>query len=273
MGERCSEPGERRGGEWATMAQWLLDEYPHGFDLGTGIVRKPTPMDVELALASLYGSGFHDAEELKAGARRLRDLQEQRADFERLYAVSATLAGAESLTEGLPQIVGTICTYLDAQIGVVFLYQPDDHSLKIMSPMWVNGHTLDVGDLKIRVTSGGIIPQVFRSGKALHLENIDDNPDKFGVVGELGMSEALIAPLRVEGFNVGVIAIGDPVAELRSPSSGSFLTLQKTKSGASSRVASSASCSSSNWSRSAARSSIGTPNCHVSTSSPSSSTT
>ena len=159
---------------------------------------------------ALIGTEFE--REAKAGAKRLRDLQEQRSDFERLYAVSATLAGAESLTEGLPQIVGTICTYLDAQIGVVFLYQPDDHSLKIMSPMWVNGHTLDVGDLKIRVTSGGIIPQVFRSGKALHLEDIDANPDKFGVVGELGMSEALIAPLRVEGFNVGVIAIGDPVA-------------------------------------------------------------
>ena len=146
------------------------------------------------------------------GANRLRDLQDQRADFERLYAVSATLASAESLTEGLPQIVGTICNYLEAQIGVVFLYQPDDHSLKIMSPMWVNGHTLDVGDMKIRVTSGGIIPQVFRSGKALHLESIDENPDNFGVVGELGMSEALIAPLRVEGFNVGVIAVGDPLS-------------------------------------------------------------
>ena len=159
---------------------------------------------------ALIGTEFE--REARRGAGRLKDLQSQRADFERLYAVSATLAGAESLTEGLPQIVGTICTYLEAQIGVVFLYQPDDHSLKIMSPMWVNGHTLDVGDLKIRVTSGGIIPQVFRSGKALHLENIAANPDNFGVVGELGMSEALIAPLRVEGFNVGVIAVGDPVA-------------------------------------------------------------
>ncbi|HEY5649978.1 MAG TPA: ATP-binding protein [Acidimicrobiia bacterium] len=159
---------------------------------------------------ALIGTEFE--REAKRGAERLRDLQEQRADFERLYAVSATLASAESLTEGLPQIVGTICTYLDAQIGVVFLYQPDDHSLKIMSPMWVNGHTLDVGDLKIRVTNGGIIPQVFRSGKAIHLEDIESNPDKFGVVGELGMSEALIAPLRVEGFNVGVIAVGDPTA-------------------------------------------------------------
>lgn len=170
---------------------------------------------------ALIGTEFE--REARRGAERLKDLQSQRADFERLYAVSATLAGAESLTEGLPQIVGTICTYLEAQIGVVFLYQPDDHSLKIMSPMWVNGHTLDVGDLKIRVTSGGIIPQVFRSGKALHLENIAANPDNFGVVGELGMSEALIAPLRVEGFNVGVIAVGDPVAGSFHPDQSSDL--------------------------------------------------
>lgn len=157
----------------------------------------------------LIGSEFE--KEARRGAERLRDLQDQRADFERLYAVSATLASAESLTEGLPQIVGTICNYLEAQIGVVFLYQPDDHSLKIVSPMWVNGHTLEVGDLKIRVTGGGLLPQVFRSGRAMHLEDIDENPETFGIVGELGMREALIAPLRVEGFSVGVIAVGDPI--------------------------------------------------------------
>jgi signal transduction histidine kinase len=168
---------------------------------------------VVAAATALIGSEFERATERNLA--RLAELKAQQLDFERLYAVSATLAGAESLSEGLPQMVGTICRYLDAQVGVVFLYQPDDHSLEVMSPMWVNGHTLEVERLKVRVSGGGIVSQVFRSGRAIRLDRIADNPEQYGVIGELGLSTALIAPLRVEGYNVGVIAIGDP-------SSGSF---------------------------------------------------
>jgi signal transduction histidine kinase len=168
---------------------------------------------VVAAATALIGSEFERATERNLA--RLAELKAQQLDFERLYAVSATLAGAESLSEGLPQMVGTICRYLDAQVGVVFLYQPDDHSLEVMSPMWVNGHTLQVERLKVRVSGGGIVSQVFRSGRAIRLDRIADNPEQYGVIGELGLSTALIAPLRVEGYNVGVMAIGDP-------SSGSF---------------------------------------------------
>ncbi len=159
-------------------------------------------------------TGFFGAEftrEAMRSYRRLEELHSQREDFERLYAVTATLAGADSLAEGLPQIVGTICRYLGAQVGVVFLYHPDDHTLKVMSPMWVNGHTLDVGDIKLPISTGGIVPQVFRSGKPILLERVAESPEQFGVIGELGLKEAMVAPLRVEGFNVGAIAVGDPL--------------------------------------------------------------
>jgi signal transduction histidine kinase len=163
---------------------------------------------VVAAATALIGIEFDRA--TKRNLDRLADLRAQRRDFERLYAVSATLASAESLAEGLPQMVGTICRYLDAQVGVVFLYQSDDHSLQVMSPMWVNGHTLDVERLKVRVSGGGVVSQVFRSGRTLRLDRVTDNPDQYGVIGELGLSTALIAPLRVEGYNVGVIAVADP---------------------------------------------------------------
>jgi signal transduction histidine kinase len=155
------------------------------------------------------GSEF--AEEAERSNQRLAELQAQREDFERLYAVTATLAGAESLSEGLPEIVGTICTYLGAQVGIVFLYSPDDHTLKVMSPLWVNGHTLDVGDdIKLPIASGGVVTQVFRSGRPILLDQVRDNPEQFNVIGELGLSQAMVAPLKVEGFNVGAIAVGDP---------------------------------------------------------------
>ncbi len=165
---------------------------------------------VVAAATSLIGTEFD--REARLGERRLAELVRQQADFERLYAVSATLAGSESLAEGLPQIVGTICRFLAAQVGLVFLYHPEDHTLRVMSPVWVNGHTLEVDAIRMRVAEGGIVSQVFRSGRSILLDRIESNPESYGIIGELGVRQAMIAPLKVEGYNVGAIAVGDPIA-------------------------------------------------------------
>ena len=161
------------------------------------------------AATALMGHEFEYEAQRSAG--RLTDLQSQRADFERLYAVSATLAGAESLSEVLPELVGRICTYLNAQVGVVMLYVPETHELKVMNPIWVTGYPLEAGDITISVSAGGVLAQVFKSGKAVLLKKIAEKPESYGVLGELGLSEAMVAPLKVEQFKVGVIAVGDPV--------------------------------------------------------------
>lgn len=164
---------------------------------------------VVAAATALIGSEFE--REAQRSARRLGDLQRQRADFERLYAVSTTLAGAESLTDVLPELVGRICTYLNAQVGVVMLYIPDTHELKVMNPIWVTGYPLQIPEIRIPVSTGGVLAQVFKSGKPVLLQRIADKPESYGVLGELGLVEAMVAPLRVEQFKVGVIAVGDPV--------------------------------------------------------------
>jgi signal transduction histidine kinase len=163
---------------------------------------------VVAAATALVGAEFQ--REAERSSKRLVELQRQRADFERLYAVSATLAGADSLPEVLPQLVGRICSYLSAQVGVVMLYNADLHELKMLSPIWVNGVPLEIAEIRIPVMGGGIIAQVFKSGKAVLLDRIAENPDNYGVLGELGLNEAMVAPLKVEQFKVGVIAVGDP---------------------------------------------------------------
>lgn len=155
--------------------------------------------------------GYEFEQESTRSARRLTDLQRQRADFERLYAVSATLAGAESLSEVLPELVGRICTYLNAQVGVVMLYVPDSHELKLMDPIWVTGYPLEAGDVSVSVSAGGVLSQVFKSGKPVLLDQIAERSESYGILGDLGLKEAMVAPLRVEQFKVGVIAVGDPV--------------------------------------------------------------
>lgn len=193
-----------------------------GFFAGAGVgvldvVVQALSAAVVAAATALIGSEFE--REAYRSSRRLGDLQRQRADFERLYAVSTTLAGAESLTEVLPELVGRICTYLNAQVGVVMLYIPDTHELRVMNPIWVTGYPLESGEIKISVSTGGVVAQVFRSGKPILLQRIADKPEAHGILGELGLTEALVAPLKVEQFKVGVIVVGDPV-------SGSFETDQ-----------------------------------------------
>ncbi len=147
---------------------------------------------------------------LRSG-QRLEQLQRQRIDFERLYAVMATLSRADSLSEVLPQLVGTICRYLDAQVGVVLLYVPERHALDVMSPIWVNGLPLDIGPTRVRVSEAGLLPQVFRSGRPALIDQVNPRSMAHGLLAELGLEQAMVAPLRVEQFSVGVIAVGDAV--------------------------------------------------------------
>jgi signal transduction histidine kinase len=163
---------------------------------------------VAAAATAVMGSEF---ERVSAGnVRRLEELNAQRADFERLYAVSTTLAGAESLAEGLPEIVGRICRFVDAQVGAVFLHRHERHVLSIISPMWVNGHELEVSSLETSLSGTGVLARAFRSGRAVRIADVSSHADRFGVLAELGISEAIVAPLRVESDGVGVIVVADP---------------------------------------------------------------
>jgi len=159
---------------------------------------------------SLLGLEFERA--VERSNQRLHQLQRQRIDFERLYAVMATLSQGDSLSEVLPQLVGTICRYLDAQVGVVLLYVPEDHSLQVVSPIWVNGYPLDIGSIRVRVAEAGLLPQVFRSGRPMLVDPVNQGSAHHGLLAELGLNQAMLAPLRVEQFSVGVIAVGDAVS-------------------------------------------------------------
>lgn len=156
---------------------------------------------------ALLGMEFERA--VERSGERLVQLQRQRIDFERLYAVMATLSQGDSLSEVLPQLVGTICRYLDGQVGVVLLYVPEDHALEVMSPIWVSGYPLDIGPTRVRVAEAGLLPQVFRSGRPILIDPVKAGSGAHGLLGELGLQQAMLAPLRVEQFSVGVIAVGD----------------------------------------------------------------
>lgn len=157
--------------------------------------------------------GFEFEKEAIVSSGKEKRLETQRLDFERLYAVSATLAGAESLAEIVPELVGTICKYLDAQVGVVLLHDEDLARLEVMSPIWVNGNTLETEQITVDITSSSVVAQTYRAAKPIYVKRVDRDSDSHVLLKEMGLSQALIAPLTVEASRVGVIVVGDPREE------------------------------------------------------------
>lgn len=154
--------------------------------------------------------GFEFEKEAQVSAGKESKLEVQRLDFERLYAVSATLARAESLAEIVPHLVGTICKYLDAQVGVVLLNDVDMHRLEVMSPIWVNGYPLETDPITVEINAPSVVSQTYRAAKPIYIRHVDDDSDSHVLLKELGLKQALVAPLKVESMRVGVIVVGDP---------------------------------------------------------------
>ena len=154
--------------------------------------------------------GFEFEKEARTSFGKEAMLEQQRLDFERLYAVSATLARAESLAEIVPHLVGTICKYLDAQVGVVLLHDGDLQRLEVMSPIWVNGYPLDTEAISVEINAPSVVAQTYRAAKPIYVKRIDDDTDSHVLLKDLGLKQALVAPLKVESMRVGVIVVGDP---------------------------------------------------------------
>lgn len=163
---------------------------------------------VVAAATALVGFEFEKEAVVSAGKESM--LEVQRLDFERLYAVSATLARAESLAEIVPHLIGTICKYLDAQVGVVLLHDTNLARLEVMSPIWVNGYPLEAEKISVDINATSVVAQTYRAAKPFLVRNIDAKTDSHVLLKELGLKQALVAPLKVEAMRVGVIVVGDP---------------------------------------------------------------
>lgn len=169
------------------------------------------PIVVVLVVAAATALvGFEFEREAAASFANETKLEQQRLDFERLYAVSATLARAESLAEIVPHLVGTICKYLDAQVGVVLLQDGEMERLEVMSPIWVNGYPLETDPISVEINAPSVVAQTYRAVKPIYVKSVGDETDSHILLKDLGLKQALVAPLKVESMRVGVIIVGDP---------------------------------------------------------------
>lgn len=167
-------------------------------------------LTVAVVAAATALVGFELEREMVISVTREKMLEEQRLDFERLYAVSATLARAESLSEIVPYLVGTICRYLDAEVGMVLLHDGSLNKLKVMSPIWVNGAAVDAEETMIDIGTPNVVAQTYRAARPIHVKRVDDTTDAHFLLNDLGLTQAIVAPLKVEAMRVGVIIVGEP---------------------------------------------------------------
>ncbi len=139
----------------------------------------------------------------------LAALARQEANFERLYEVSRTIAAGDSLANVVPQLVGRIGTYLAAEVGVVMLRDDTGLSLEVLSPIWAAGHTLDLAGYRVPIQADDLLAETYRLGEARIFRKLDRAAFDSGLLGELGLTSAMVAPLRVGGRSMGLIIVGD----------------------------------------------------------------
>ena len=143
------------------------------------------------------------------GIDRMQQLAKREADLGRLYEVSKTMAAGDSLEMVLPELVGRIGRYLNAEVGAVLLHNNREQLLEVVSPIWTAGHPLDVGGYRIPLHRKGDIERVFLSGKPALYTGLDLNPDSHGLLGELGAHSAMVVPMQLEHRTMGVMILAD----------------------------------------------------------------
>jgi signal transduction histidine kinase len=143
------------------------------------------------------------------GINRMQQLAKREADLGRLYEVSKTMAAGDSLDLVLPELVGRIGRYLNAEVGAVLLHNEREQLLEVISPIWTAGHSLDVSGYRMPLYRKGDIERVFLSGNPALYTDLDREPDTHGLLGELGTHSAMVVPMQLEHRTMGVMVLAD----------------------------------------------------------------
>ncbi len=146
-------------------------------------------------------------EEAYRSTAQIKAIRRQEEQIARLYDVANSI-GRGTLHAVLPELVSKIGTYLGAEVGLVMLHDGRAGQLSIVSPIWTSGNALEVGDYALPIASSDPIVRAFRAGQPRHLIDLPDSNE--GLLEELGASEALVVPLKVESQEMGVLVMADP---------------------------------------------------------------
>ena len=138
-------------------------------------------------------------------------LTEERAAYQRLYALASTLGAASSAEATLPILLKRLASYLDSGTGAWLV--ADEHSgmLGVASTVVIDGVARELDEtLEVRMRGSSFVARALRSERPISLRVEGSRPERNGILGKLGVDVALAAPLVVDGQRVGVVLVGDP---------------------------------------------------------------
>ena len=143
--------------------------------------------------------------------RHFELLAEERAAYQRLYEVASTLGASSSVAETLPVLLTRLSSYLDSATGVWLIADEHRGMLRVASTVVVDGVAVELDEpLEVRIRDNAFVSKVLRSERPVSLRVDASKHERRGLLGKLGIREALAAPLVVEGRRVGVVLVGNP---------------------------------------------------------------
>jgi signal transduction histidine kinase len=139
------------------------------------------------------------------------DLESERAAYERLYELASTLGASSSVDETLPVLLRRLSSYLDSSTGAWLM--ADEHSgmLRVVPPVVLDGRPVERQEtLEVRIQDSSFVSKALRSERPVSIRVDSLKSERRGILGKLGITVAMAAPLIVEGRRVGVVLVGDP---------------------------------------------------------------
>lgn len=146
-----------------------------------------------------------------AGSRRaIRSLSDERSTVTRLYEVASSIGASTTRSEALPDLLGVVASAVRARSAAVALLDDAAGVLTLVGPIWVNGSHIRVDDTVTAVVErAGFTGRALRATRAIRFER-QSAGELVAILADLGLESGLLAPLRLEGKETGLILVGDP---------------------------------------------------------------
>lgn len=145
----------------------------------------------------------------EAIAKRSEELSRKERELTRLYEVSRTIGAGSDLDEVLPELIGRVAEAVHARVGLVLLYNFDTERLELMSPIWVDGHTVAADALSLGLDELGISQSVFMSGDAQVVNDTSVGLVPDPLSSELEADRIAVVAMTIEHRTIGVLLVAD----------------------------------------------------------------
>jgi signal transduction histidine kinase len=130
-----------------------------------------------------------------------------------LHSVAVTMGSSTTLAEVIPTLLSTIAEPFGAGVAAFLTVDTMARTVKLQSPVLVNGSWVDADDHGVTpIVESGIVEQALRSPRSLIVDLSLVKEARKAALTDLGLGEALLGPLHLDGDSVGLLVLGEPAA-------------------------------------------------------------